>query len=88
MIKAVRRNKAKIWIKTYGKAFLLRRALKLAQAYSVSSQYMQQARAIRSANGDPSKKNKAISNLRIRSCQAIDHLNVNEGFANKEGELK
>lgn len=84
MNKAVKRNKQKVWRKTYGKPFLIRKSIAIAQCAVSTAASVANLYAIASSCGAPFAKGMAIAQgLIIQSNNMANTLKVaNKGFIN------
>lgn len=78
-----KRNKQKVWRKTYGKPFLIRRAFKIAQLGVITAQSSMQIQTIGGAFGNAGSKALACANAVIDFHKAINSIDLNEGFKNE-----
>lgn len=78
-----KRNKRKVWRKTYGRPFLIRRAFKLVQMAMINAQGIASIGAISQsasfAHGI-AEKAVAIAKCALNTSKAINSLDFNEGF--------
>lgn len=79
-----KRNKAKVWRKTYGKKYIARRAIKILRLAQITSTAVTQSKLIASALSNNSiGKSFAQMGLMKAHCDAVALLNLNEGFVIK-----
>jgi len=81
-----KRNKAKVWRKTYGIVFIKRRALKLAQLSIAVSQVSMQVFIISASFGGLALKASAGANAAINFHKAVNSIDFNKGFITKENK--
>jgi hypothetical protein len=79
-----KRNKAKVWAKTYGVPFAMRRALKLAQLSIAATQASVQISTIGAAFGDAAIKAITAATAMIDFHEAVSSVEFNSGFVIKE----
>ena len=78
-------NKKRIWRKTYGKVFIKRKAICIAQMAMASAQAVASINIVGSAFGDLSLKAVATAEHIINFSKCVNDINhkMNEGFATK-----
>ena len=78
-----KRNKAKVWRKTYGIPFVRRRALKFAQMAIVSAQGVAQIGSFGFIPGNPALSALAVAKSVIDTQKAIASIDFNQGFVTR-----
>lgn len=84
-MKQVKRNKQRVWLKTYGKPFIKRRAFVIAQMAIASAQAIASINMTGCAFGNVAGKAIAAANAMINFSKvaAEQSSKMNEGFINK-----
>ena len=84
-MKQIKRNKLKVWRKTYGKPFIARKACHLIQMTSIAAVSRGNIFTIKSAFGNSAGKALAIAEVVLATNKAIiNTLNdMNKGFVTK-----
>lgn len=80
-----KRNKAKVWRKTYGKPFIARRAFRLAQASMSAAVAASQVGFIAASCGNQLARCAAIANATVSGLVAMNKIlaDSSAGFVNK-----
>lgn len=79
-----KRNKAKVWRKTYGTPFARRRAFKLAQMSMIASQGVAQVNIISGSFGGAALKAVACADAIVNFSKAVSNIKLNDGLVIKE----
>jgi hypothetical protein len=84
-MKQVKRNKQRVWCKTYGKPFIIRRALCVAKMAMTSSQAITIVGNINSVYGGLAEKAMAAASAIVNFSKAVNDQSseMNKGFIKK-----